>query len=95
MGFVIIPSAVLVAVLAPFGFESFGLHIMGAGLRWILGVAHWVAQLDGARGYVMGPSPIVLPILAIGAMWLIFLARALRVLGIISMIASFMIWAGG
>lgn len=95
MGLIIIPSAVLAAVLAPFGFEAFGLHIMGAGLRWILGVAHWVAQLDGARGYVMGPSPIVLPIFAIGTMWLILWQGRARVLGIIPMIASFMIWAGG
>jgi competence protein ComEC len=95
MGLVIIPSAVLAAVLAPVGLEAIGLHIMGFGLRWILGVAEWVAQLDGARGYVMGPSSSVLPILAIGALWLILWQGRVRMLGIIPMMASFIIWAGG
>lgn len=91
MCLIIISSAVLAAVLAPFGFEAFCLHITGAELRWILGGA----QLDGARGYVMGPSPIVLPILAIGAMWLILWQGCARVLVIIPVISIFMIWAGG
>jgi competence protein ComEC len=66
---------------------------MGFGLRWILGVAQWVAELDGARGYVMGPSPYVLPILAVGGLWLILWQGRLRLAGVIPMIASFVIWA--
>ncbi|MFT4706488.1 MAG: competence protein ComEC [Ascidiaceihabitans sp.] len=95
MGLIIIPSAVLAAVLAPFGFEAIGLHIMGAGLRWILGVAEWVAELDGARGYVMGPSPLVLPILAVGALWIILWQGRVRLLGVAPILASFVIWTVG
>jgi competence protein ComEC len=95
MGIVIIPSAVLAAVLALFGLEGVGLWVMGAGLRWILEVSRWVAELDGARGYVMGPSSSVLPILAIGGLWLIIWQGRLRILGVVPIAAGFFIWATG
>lgn len=93
MGAIIIPFAVLAVVLAPFGLEAVGLWLMGFGLRWILAVAEWVAELDGARGYVMGPSNPVLPILAMGALWVVLWQGRLRGLGVLPVIASFVIWA--
>ena len=93
MGLVIIPSAVLAAILAPFGLEEVGLWAMGFGLRWILLVAGYVADFEGAKGYVAGPSPLVLPVLSIGALWLILWQGRLRYIGLIMMAASFMIWA--
>ena len=93
MGLVIIPSAVLAAILAPFGLEEVGLWAMGFGLRWILLVAGYVADFEGAKGYVAGPSPLVLPMLSIGALWLILWQGRLRNFGPIMMAASFIIWA--
>ena len=93
MGLVIIPSSVLAAILAPFGLEKVGLWAMGFGLRWILLVAGYVADFEGAKGYVAGPSPLVLPVLSIGALWLILWQGRLRYIGLIMMAASFMIWA--
>jgi competence protein ComEC len=95
MGVIIIPSAVLAAVLAPFGLEAVGLQIMGLGLQWILGVAKWVADLDGARGYVMGPSSMVLPILALGSLWMVIWQGRLRLLGILPVFISFGLWSNG
>ena len=60
MGILVIPAAVAALVLSVFGLEWIGLWAMGLGLRWILGVAHEVAGLDGARGFVPGPGAWVL-----------------------------------
>ena len=48
MGTIVMPAAVLAAVLAPLGLEMAGFWIMDLGLRWILGVAHFVSDLDGS-----------------------------------------------
>ncbi|WP_390914444.1 ComEC/Rec2 family competence protein [Pseudosulfitobacter sp. SM2401] len=95
MGFLVIPAAVLALILAPFGLEAVGLWLMGLGLRWILGVADYVAAMDGARGYVMGPGAIVLPMLALGALWVILWQGRSRVIGVIPMIAAFVLWGQG
>jgi len=41
----------------------------------------------------VGTSPLVLPLLSIGALWLILWQGGLRYIGLIMMAASFMIWA--
>lgn len=95
MGLIVVPAAVLSALLAPFGLDWIGLWIMGQGLAWILGVADFIANLDGARGYVMGPSGIVLPMLALGGLWIVLWQGRSRALGLIAMIAAFVIWGQG
>ncbi|MBV2361151.1 ComEC family competence protein [Thalassococcus sp. CAU 1522] len=73
MGAVVVPMAVLSAVLLPLGLDWIALWIMGLGLDWILAVAHHVAQWDGAVGAVVAPGPAVLPLIAaaglIAAIW--------------------------
>lgn len=94
MGILVIPAAVAALVLAPLGLEWVGLWAMGLGLNWILGVAHWIADLEHARGYVMGPGPWVLPLLAFGFLTLILWQGWLRWAGLVAMAASFLIWQG-
>ena len=93
MGILVIPAAVLAACLAPFGAEALGLWAMGLGLRWILGVAHWVAGLDNAQGYVPGPGPAVLPLIAIGALFLILWQGRVRWGGLVPMVLAVALWA--
>lgn len=69
MGMVVIPGAVLAAVLAPVGLEWLGLEVMGVGLRWILLVAEHVRALEGARIRIVTPDSVVLPLLIFGALW--------------------------
>ena len=95
MGVLVIPAAVVALVLVPFGAEALGLWAMGLGLRWILGVAHWVAGLDGARGYVMGPGPWVLPLLSLGFLALVLWKGRLRWGGALAMGMAFFLWQGG
>lgn len=93
MGILIIPAAVLALLLSPFGAEWIGLWLMGAGLQWILSVAAWIAALDGARGTVIAPSGIVLPLLSLGFLVLILWQGRLRWLGGVAMMSAFVVWA--
>lgn len=68
MGLVVMPAAVVGALLMPLGLDALPLWVMGRGLAAILWVAHWVAALDGARGTVPAPGPVVLPMMAFGAL---------------------------
>ncbi len=92
MGVLVIPSAVLALCLAPFGLEALGLHLMGFGLRWILGVADWVAHLEGAVGHVPSPSPWVLPVIALGALWVMLWQGRLRWAGVLPIFAALTQW---
>jgi competence protein ComEC len=93
MGILVIPAAVLAACLAPFGLEALPLQAMGLGLRWILGVAHWVAGLDGAQRHVVSPGPWVLPVLALGLLWVILWQGRARWVGVVPAVLAFWLWS--
>jgi competence protein ComEC len=57
MGMLVMPAAVLAAVLAPFGLHGIGLWLMRPGIEWIIFVARWVASLGGAVSFVPSPPP--------------------------------------
>lgn len=94
MGLVVIPAAVLAAVMAPFGLEMPAVQAMGLGLRWILAVADWAAGLPGARGYVPSPGPMVLPLFALGMLVVILWQGRARLAGLAPVAAAFLLWAG-
>ncbi|WP_254054612.1 ComEC/Rec2 family competence protein [Roseovarius sp. EL26] len=94
MGIVVMPAAVVAMCLMPLGLEAPALWIMGQGLAWILKVAHWVSGLDGARRMVISPDQIVLPVLALGLLVVILWQGRLRLIGIVPVIAAFVLWAG-
>ncbi len=71
VGTFVMPAAVVAAVLAPLGLEGPALWVMAQGISWVLGVAHFVASLEGAVTAVIEPPGWVLPAMALGAMWLI------------------------
>ncbi|WP_195820466.1 ComEC/Rec2 family competence protein [Roseobacter sp. MH60115] len=93
MGTVVIPAAVLALILAPLGLDWIGLWIMGVGLRWILWVGSFVANLDGARSFVHGPEVIVLPMIALGFLWLCLWQGRTRLIGVAPVLAAFWLWA--
>lgn len=92
MGALVIPAAVLAACLAPLGLDWIGLELMGLGLSWVLGVAHWVAGLDGARGYVPSPPDAVLPLLALGSLVAILWRGPARWGGLVPVAAAALMW---
>ncbi|MBW4707998.1 ComEC/Rec2 family competence protein [Roseobacter sp. YSTF-M11] len=92
MGMVVIPAAVLALCLAPLGLDWIGLWIMGLGLRWILEVGSFVANLDGARSFVAGPGMAVLPMIALGFLWLCLWQGRTRLIGVAPVLAAFWMW---
>ncbi len=82
MGSLIMPAAVLAAVLAPFGQAWVGLWLMDLGTRWILAVAGWVAGLEGAVVPVPAAPVWALPLMALGALVVIVLPGRARLAGV-------------
>ncbi len=96
MGLVVMPGAVLTGCLAVFGLGWIGLALMRPAIEWILGVAHWVAGLEGALSHVPTPGPAVLPFLALGFLWAILWRGGLgvRLVGAVPVIVGFVLWVG-
>lgn len=94
MGLVIVPMAVLSAVLWPFGLSGIGLSMMKPAITWILTVAHWVAGLPGATGTVAAPPGWVLAMISLGAVFLVLWQGRLRFAGLAPVLAAFVIWVG-
>ncbi|UZD92326.1 ComEC/Rec2 family competence protein [Cognatishimia activa] len=92
MGMIVIPGAVLAALLSPFGGAGIGLDFMAIGLRWILLVANWVSALEGARVPVVTPNAWVLPVLGFSGCWLILWKGHLRWLAAFGMGVAIMFW---
>jgi competence protein ComEC len=92
MGFLVMPMAVLAAVLWPLGLDWVGFAGMRIGLEWILWVAGRVAGLDGAQGQVVMPDPVVLPLLAIGAVIVILWQGRARLAGTLPMLLALGLW---
>lgn len=93
MGLVVIPGAVLAACLAPFGLGWLGLELMAPAIRWILWVAETVSAWDGALSHVVAPGPLVLPLLALAALWLVLWQGWLRLAGVPVMAAALVLWS--
>ncbi|MFN4158824.1 MAG: ComEC/Rec2 family competence protein [Gemmobacter sp.] len=93
MGLMVMPAAVAAAVLSPVGGEGLALAAMELGTRWILGVAAWVAGLEGAVTTIPAPAPAVLPLMALGALWVILWPGWPRLLGLASMVIGIGLWA--
>lgn len=93
MGSLIMPAAVLAAVLAPFGQAWIGLWLMDLGTRWILAVAGWVAGLEGAVMPVPAAPGWVLPVMALGALAVIVLPGRARLAGVAACALALPGWA--
>ena len=65
---------------------------MGLGLRWILTIADWVAGLEGAVGKILTPMPVVIPLIALGALFVILWRGPGRVLGLAPMLLAATLW---
>ena len=92
MGTLVMPAAVISACLMLVGLEQPMLWVMGLGVDWILGVAHWVSSLEGARGTVVSPGVAVLPLLALGALLLFLWQGRLRFLGLAPAAVALLFW---
>ncbi|WP_210879074.1 ComEC/Rec2 family competence protein [Roseovarius autotrophicus] len=94
MGVVVMPAAVVAALLMPLGLDWLPLWIMGQGLLWILGVSVWVAGLEGARIAVVAPGGWVLPLMAIGGLVVVLWQGRARFAGLGPVMVALWLWSG-
>jgi competence protein ComEC len=92
MGFVVMPGALIAAVLAPLGLENGGLWVMEQGLAWILMIAELVANLDGSTRAIVAPGQRVLPLVTLGGLFLCLWQGAGRLLGVIPILIATLMW---
>lgn len=94
MGLLVMPLAVLAALLWPLGLAGPALWLMRWPILWILAVAGQVSQLGGAVGQVPAPPAPVLPLLALGGLTAVLLQGRTRALGLPLLLAGALIWSG-
>jgi competence protein ComEC len=92
MGLAVIPAAVVAGLVAPLGLSALPLWVMEQATRWILGVAAFVADLPGAVATVASPGPWVLPLMALGGLWVAIWSARVRHLGWLAVAAGLWLW---
>lgn len=92
MGLIVMPAAVAAAVLAPLGLAGPALWVMGRGCAWILGVAEWIAGRDVAILPVVAPPGAVLPLIALGGLWVVLWQGWGRLAGIVPCVVALALW---
>ena len=93
MGILVMPGAVILALTAPLGLEAPALWMIEAGSRWILFVAERVAATSGAVSAVVRPPDAVVPLLTLGALWVILWRGWIRAAGLAPVAIAFALWA--
>lgn len=94
MGAVVMPSAVLAAILTPIGLQWIPLAIMEPAIRRVLYVADTVASIDGAVTWIASPPPQTLPMIALGGLFVVLWRGRSQLLGLLPVILGFVLWAG-
>ncbi len=89
---VLMGAGAVAALLAPIGLAGPALVVMGWSARWILFVAHWIAGLDGAITPVPQPGPWVIPLITLGALWLLLWQGRARFAGLAALALGFGLW---
>ena len=82
IGLIVMPFALISALLMPFGLEALPLTIMGEGLKMVLWISDWVASFPGANMVAPQPSVLSVMLLAIGAVLVCLLLGPWRWLGL-------------
>jgi len=93
MGLMVMPLAVVAALLWPLGLAPVALWLMRWPILWILAVATRVSAMEGAVGQVPSPPAGVLALIALGGLGFVLLRGPARGAGLVPLIAGFAIWA--
>ena len=85
-------AGAVAALLAPLGLAAPAFWVMKVTSEWILFVAHWVAGLQGAVTPIPAPGPFVVPILTLGALWVVLWPGRARFAGVVPVLAALVLW---
>lgn len=92
MAFLVMPGAVIAAVLAPLGLATPALWVAGIGSGWVLLVARVVAGMEGSVSAVATPHDAVLPLMALAGIWVALVPGRGRWLGLPVVLAAVGLW---
>lgn len=93
MGMLVMPAAVIAAVLSLVGLQGPAFWVMGKGIDWILGVANWIANLDGSVIRFASAPSYVLGIFTLGALLLILYHGRFRFAGVGVAAVALLLWS--
>ena len=85
-------AGAVAALLAPIGLTLPALWVMEASSRWILYIAHLVAGLEGSVTPIVAPGPWVIPLMALGGVWVVIWQRRLRWAGMLPVFFALFLW---
>jgi competence protein ComEC len=94
MALVVMPAAVVALFLAPLGLDWLAFKAMGWGIGYVLAVATFVADLDGAATGVPAGPPVSLGLLSLGGLFVALWTGRGRWAGLAPVAAALLIWAG-
>ena len=92
MGFLVMPGAVALAILAPLGLDGPVVWVVDLGARWILWVAGWVAGMQGAVSAVISPPAAVLPLITLGGLIVVLWQGRARWVGLALPLVALALW---
>lgn len=95
MGVIIMPAGVMALILWPLGLAAPAFWALEAGSRWILWVAHVVAGWEGAVTAIPEPGDWVLPVLTLGALWVVLWQGRARWAGLTPVAICLIFWSAG
>lgn len=82
IGILVMPAALLAAVLMPLGLEGPALWVMGKGLELVLMISHLVAAIPGAHVVTPQPPAAAAMLLGLGAVMTMLIAGPARLAGL-------------
>ncbi len=92
MAFWVAPMGALAGLLSPFGLHHWPLTAMGWGIDAILQIAHTAASAPDAVRPIIQPPAEVLPLLTLGALWVVIWRTQLRWLGLAPVCTALLLW---
>ena len=91
--FWVMPAGAVALALAPIGLDGPALAVMDAGLRVVLAVAHWTAELHGAGVSVLAADGVVIAVYAAGFALATLGLGLVRLAGMATGVAALALWA--
>ncbi|WP_273687303.1 ComEC/Rec2 family competence protein [Ketogulonicigenium vulgare] len=92
MSFLVMPAGILALILWPVGLGPAALWVAEQGTRWILWVAEVIAAWPYAVSAAVTPQPAVMPLLTLGAIWIVLWRGWGRWLGAPVVVLALTLW---
>lgn len=90
---VLMAAGAVAALLTPLGLQTPALWVMEAAGRWILFVAHWIADLQGAVTPIVQPGAWVMPMITLAGLCIILWRGRARWAGLVPLVLALVFWA--